>query len=579
MRSIAFDIGENSVKIVDLIEHKKNIVLQSFAEKKLSQVASDHDKEIEAIEFVRNYLASRENAKDSSPPRFIMGIRQDRVTVRTKIFPFTDRSKITKSLPFEMEDDIPFDPDQCIFDFKIIKTVGPTAHVLAVAVQKTHIEKCLSLAKDFGVELHAISVEGFAFANLVETWNAAPPSEAPESTEVSLDVAESSSPHIPIELVIHFGHRHTLIAAFSSQRMVYIRSAMWGADAIIQELVRKFQLPYADAQKLLQTQAELLLSRKGVDFDQQNLASTIEKPLRDLVRELQITILEIQSLLKTEIKSIYLSGGLSHLGNIAPHLTQHIEIACNPTTLTTAYFSSLTVIQSDVSKSPAESISATAIGLGLEAFKKGKNPALQLIRGEFIGDSNKLKNFWQEWGSVATISVLIFAVLMTWSSFRHSYSTLLAEESDSSLKKQARSLLQLPRKEANERGVKKFISENKKRIREMRNAAEFAKMNSALDLIKQISETAPDRTQINIDLQTVSIVDEKVELEGYANSPREITIFLNKIAGLAKPNTSRTSESALPQVTNRVSFKIELDMDRGITKAPRASQNKDGGTE
>ena len=52
MRSIAIDIGENSVKIADIIELKKTVVVQSVSEKKLTPLANEHDRQIEAIEFI-----------------------------------------------------------------------------------------------------------------------------------------------------------------------------------------------------------------------------------------------------------------------------------------------------------------------------------------------------------------------------------------------------------------------------------------------------------------------------------------------------------------------------------------------
>ena len=110
MRSIGIDLGEDSVKIVELLQNKKTVIVQSVFEKKLSSESSPQDRELEAIEFVRSVLARN----DFSGARFCMALRQDKVTVRTKTFPFSDRIKIQKSLSFELEEDIPFDPDAAV---------------------------------------------------------------------------------------------------------------------------------------------------------------------------------------------------------------------------------------------------------------------------------------------------------------------------------------------------------------------------------------------------------------------------------------------------------------------------------
>jgi general secretion pathway protein L len=124
MRSIGIDLGEESIKIVELIQNKKTITLNSLFEKKLSAQVSTQDRELEAIEFVRSVLLKN----DFTGARFCMALRQDKVTVRTKTFPFSDRIKIQKSLSFEMEEDIPFDPDLCLFDYKTISFEGPESN-------------------------------------------------------------------------------------------------------------------------------------------------------------------------------------------------------------------------------------------------------------------------------------------------------------------------------------------------------------------------------------------------------------------------------------------------------------------
>ncbi len=209
MRSIGIDLGEDSIKIVELIQNKKSISLNSLYERKLSSASSPQDRELEAIEFVRSVVAQH----DFSGARFCMALRQDKVTVRTKTFPFSDRIKIQKSLSFEMEEDIPFDPDHCIFDYKTISYEGNSATVLALAVPKTHIEKALSLAKDFGIELSLLTVEGFAFSNLLESWQDAAPMLQTTASEIEIQNENTSfRARNKIDIILNIGHKKTLVS-------------------------------------------------------------------------------------------------------------------------------------------------------------------------------------------------------------------------------------------------------------------------------------------------------------------------------------------------------------------------------
>jgi general secretion pathway protein L len=215
MRSIGIDIGEYSVKIVELIQNKKNISLNQIQEKLLNPNGSPQDRELETIEFMRAFMASG----DFSNARFVMAVRQDKVTSRFKTFPFSDKNKIQKSLSFEMEEDIPFDTDACVFESKVVRTQGPTADIIASAIPKQHVEKIIALASDFGIELHCVSIEGLAFSNLVEDWDHSPPDV---KGDFSLDVADQ--PKKNLKVILNIGHRKTLFTAFENNRLIFNRS-------------------------------------------------------------------------------------------------------------------------------------------------------------------------------------------------------------------------------------------------------------------------------------------------------------------------------------------------------------------
>lgn len=572
MRALGIDIGEDSIKIAEVVQNKKSIYVQAVYEKKLSQQVTAHDREIEAIEYIRQIAPQL----DFASARVVMSLRQDKVTVRKKQFPFADRSKILKSLSFEMEEDIPFDPDLCLFEAKVILTEGLSAHVLAIAAPKTHIEKCLSIAKDFGVDPYTLTVDGIAFANLLEAWDNAPPQFAtatgPLSFTADEDIPEveetNSSPAFgsPIQVTLNIGHKRTLLCAQIEGRLVFVRSLMWGADQIISEFMRKFQLPYLEAQRLLQNEAALLLSKTNQDFETANTASTIEKSMRELVRDLQMSFLELQSEFHGNIQNVYLTGGLSLLPNVGAFLTQHLEVPCNPVSLLDHYIDPTTIQTNNIPLESVKSRFATAVGIAIEAFKKPKNPALQFMKAEFVAENNRLKQFWTDWGLIAKTAAAAVVVFFIWGGFRESMTVTLAEKGDEALTTQAKNVARLPRKQANEKGIKKYISDNKKRAQEFKLLSQVAGMNSALDVLKKISEVSPDKSQSKIDIMQLQITDDNVKIVGYANSPREVTLMNQRLATMALNKKVTEETPTLPSQPNRVAFSLSLKTDRGLLK-------------
>ncbi|MBC7464973.1 MAG: pilus assembly protein PilM [Bdellovibrio sp.] len=557
MRSIGIDIGEYSVKIVELIQNKKAVAINQIQEKVLNTNGSPQDRELETIEFMREFMASQ----DFSNSKFVMAVRQDKVTSRFKTFPFSDKNKIQKSLSFEMEEDIPFDTDACVFESKLIRTQGQSADVIANAVPKQHVEKIISLAADFGIELNIITIEGLAFANLVEPWDQTPP-----DIKNDFVIDDIEKPKKNLQVILNIGHRKTLFTVFEDNRLIFTRSLFWGADQMIQDIVKRFQVPVLDASKTLQTQGQLLLSKQGASFEQTQLSDLLSKSLRELVRDVQMTVLELQSEFNAEISEIHLTGGLSLLHNLGAFLTQHLEIKCNPVSLLQAYAPSIAALGLSDKSESIEARFTVALGSALESYKKPRNPATNLLKGEFAKQNNRLKVLWQQWGTVAQIAAASLVILFIWSSFRESFTASLAERGDEALISQAKTVARLPKKQANESGVKKYIRDNKKKANALKLVAQVAQMNSALEVLKKVSEAAPGKEQIKVDIMTFQIKDDLVQMIGYANTPREVNLLAQNLKSLTSSGDVTQGQANLASIPNRVAFNITFKADRGLVK-------------
>ncbi len=557
MRSIGLDIGEYSIKIVELSLNKKNIVIHQLQEKVLNPQLTGHDKELEAIEFVRTFIASG----DFLQSRWVLAVPQDHVTTRFKTFPFSDRIKIQKSLSFEMEEDIPFDTENCIFDAKLIQTTGLTANVLASVIPKNHIEKIIDLAASFGIQIHILTIEGLAFANLIENWDQ--PVPAIQETQFEIDQIEKTKKSF--QVILNMGHEKTLFTAYEDNRLVFVRSLYWGAHQIVQEIIKKNQITQIEALHILQNQGLVLLNKQGASFEQTQISNTISKSLRELVRDLQMTLLELQSEFNADVVQINFTGGAALLPNLGGFLTQHLEIACNPISLLQNYSNSILNFTSPDQAFTTECRFASAMSFALEGFKKPRNPAINLLKGEFVKQNDRLKVFWQQWGATLQVGLASFVVFVLWASFRDNFSSLLLEKADDAIVTQAKSVARLPKKQANETGVKKYIKENKKKAAELKLVSQVAQMNSALDLLKKVSEATPAKDQIKMDLMTFSVKDDMVQMTGYVNSPKELSLVTQKLETISVgPLVQLNANLAAPP--NRVAFNISFKVDRGISK-------------
>lgn len=555
MRSIGVDIGDYSVKIVELVQNKKNLQINQFQEKILSQNVSRADKELEVIEFVRAFAASG----DFSQTRWVIALRQSQVTTRFKSFPFSDRLKIQKSLSFEMEEDIPFDTDLCIFDSKIVQTHGGSADLLATAIPTSQIESMTELASNFGVDIYAVSIEGLAFANLIENWETPPPAS---SEKLSMD--ETEKPKKFVQVILNIGHQNTLFTAFENNRLIFSRSLFWGASQLIQELIKKNSISYIEAVKMLQNDVQILLNKEGVSFDQSQTSSLITKSIRELTRDLQMTMLELQSEFNAEVTTLHFTGGASLLPNMGAYLTQQLEIPCNPIQLLQNYIGHLSLSAAQAAQ--VDSRFNEAVALAIEGFKKPRNPPTNVLKGEFAKQNEGLKNLWEAYGSLIQIGAAAIVVLFVWTYLRDSFSSTLNEKGTEAVSTQAKAVARLPKKQANETGVKKYIKENKKKINELKLVAQVSQMNSALDILKKISESAPAKNQIKVDIVRFTVRDDVVQVVGYANSAQDVTTLSQSLKGLATDGQIQNQLAGLALIPNRTAFNLSFKADRGLTK-------------
>jgi len=555
MKSVGIDIGSYSIKVVEMLGTSKGVQIVQQYEHALG-VSAGNDQELETLEYLRQ-LSSRYNP---SQTRFVLGIKQEKVAIRNKVFPFSDRTKISKSLPFELEEDIPFTTDNAIFDAKIIRTLGATAEVLACAAPKQHVQILLKRAVDSDIEPYLISAEGLAFANCFEKWNEQPPI-FPAVLEVD---TEGLRPRRSISVVLNLGHTNTLVCAFEGPSLLAVRSVLWGGKNVAEAISRKYGLPFIEALKELQNKGFILTSKEGATFDQVTFSDLIANCVRDLVRDLQLYLLEFKSELSADISQVSLTGGTSQIQNLGAFLTQNLELPVNKTSV----FTNFPVIHFDMNPRIDASF-GTALGFAIEGLKKPRNPAINFMRGEFAPQNKMLIEFWEKWGHSIQIGTAALILFFIYGYLRLDFAQQLSVRADEALVTHAKNVAHLNPKNANAAGVKKYIKDNKKRAADLRRLSNLARMNSPLDIIKKISEASPTKKTILLEIKNLQLEDGNLSLEGYVKNQKEVASLQTSLSNLSINGKVSTRANSLPQAPGKVAFGFSLVVDRGIEKVSK----------
>ncbi|MEZ0391522.1 MAG: pilus assembly protein PilM [Pseudobdellovibrionaceae bacterium] len=548
MKSVGIDIGTSSIKVVEVVSSNKGVQVTRFAEHPLD-INLAFDPDIEILEYLRRLASSY----DLMTTRFVFGLRQEQVSVRNRIFPFSDRQKVLKSLPFELEEDLPFSNETAIFDAKIIRTLGPAAEVLACAAPKTRVNAALEKLASSGMDVSLLSAEGVAFANCFEKWDQVPP--AHPAVQVDLD---GSSTHRDIAITIDIGHTRTLVCAFESNMLIGVRTILWGGKNVADGIVKKYEIPYVEALKEMQTKAFILPSKEGASYDQIVFSDTIAQQVKDLARELKISILEFKAEFNGSVQSVGLTGGASQILNLHAYLTQQLELPVNKQSVL-GNFQQLGFEKT----ARTDSIIGVALGLAIEGLKKPRNPALNFLKGDFAKESTFYKVFWQKWNTTIQIGAAALLVFFLYSMIRDSVTVTLAESAQTLMKEKAKTVAKLPSKNQTESGVKKYVAEQRKRINDMRALSSLAKMNSAMDVMKKINDAIPARQAMTLDVRKLAINESQVVIEGTVGDNKQFQTLESSLASIAIDKVTRTQpegKSKKPGVPFAFTFKV----DRGL---------------
>lgn len=555
MRVVGVDVGTHQIKVVEVAAGNRGFQIAAYHTLQLKPNPTQ-DVDLEVIEFLRNLVSKM----DLGNTRFVMGVRQDKVAVRHRTFPFTEKNKISKALPLELEDELPFAVENAVIDFKMINTRGNQAEILACATPRANIERLISFFKDVGAQLDIISPEGIAFANLFEKFDQPVPQEIPVASPT--DVAEGAAMAArTVDVILHIGHTRTLICAIDKNRLVAVRSLLWGGKNIIDGLSIKYQLPASEALKEMELKGFILNSKQTASFEAKVFSDTISQAVREMVRDLQLSLLEIKTELQCDIKGLQLSGPVAQIQGLGAFLTQMLELPVNKVRLWDR-FNQVLFERSEL----LESKLAIALGLALEGLKKPRNPALNFLKGDFSNRPSGFSTLWATWGlSVKWGSALVVA-LITWGILRADFASQLSTASLEALKTQAKNVARLNNRNANEKGVKKYISEKRKVAQEMKSVAQMMKVTTAFDVLKRVSEMAPPANQIKLDVRRFYIQDQRVWIEGFVRTPAEVSLLQQSLKGLALDGKLNTQRPTIQVPRGSTVFAFSFNVDRGLSR-------------
>lgn len=575
MKSIGIDIGSSSIKIAVVENVGKRLVVTDYKIHSLN-LNPGQDHEIETIDYLRQVFRSYENQE----VEYSLAIDPRVVTTRIKAFAFRERAKIAKTIGFELEEDLPMEIDDLIIETKILRTFTNGASVLALAVAKEQIEKKMDQAKDLGISLHRLDIETTAIGTLFEEWWNPPvalnrsqylfdeedldgPVEAKketrktrvnndENTVIATQIAVVDDGTEKATALFHFGHSKTHLIIYSQNGLIDTLTIDAGMKRLIERVSKKYEIPFTEAKNEVDRKSFVVIEGVNTTPDQRTFSDLVVDSLEPIVTRARLFLADAEHQHKIRIEMVLLSGGGSGIKQLGNYFSK--ELGRKSKVLDS--YPSLSTGMPDLSLAQINTL-IVAVGLAVGQFRKPRNPACNLLKGEFSPGNNLMAQIWQDWRKPLQYFAASFVVLLVYTQMRSCIAQDLDAQSYDNMLAVLKTEPQLANRNTTPEKVLNFVDKKERSLRNQQKIASIVSMTSALDILKSLSDAMPSRRDVSLSVQTLSIVENKVEIKGRLKDPGSRTRLVKALAKVAKDGKVTDQSRALGPNGLHVNLKVE----------------------
>jgi general secretion pathway protein L len=518
---IGLDMGAHSVKATLLRSTWRGFEMVGFFQETIDRDESLSEKERMALTLERFFSGKR--LKSDVVVASVPGLA---VSTRIITIPFTDRKKIARVIPFEVEGHIPLGLEDVVISYHIQGQEEGKTRLLAVAVRKDLLRENLEVLASAGVVPRIVDVDFMALFNVSQS---------------GLNEAEGCY------AVIDMGDAKTSVCIVDGRSLGFGRSISIAGRAISESIRTEFDLSLEESERIKETEAFLPLRDEGnLGGRQKRICRAVESALTPLVQELGRTFYAFEAESQKKVEQAFLCGGTARLTNLPAYLSEKMELPVAPLPLIPS--GGLPADPEDLVLLPH------AYGLGMRAVADGRCSQINLLRNEFAYRT-EIRGLKGKMIYVGVFLSIILALLTLDGVNRYMAKTQRYME----LKEEIRRVFQQTFPE-----VKQITSERqqmKGKILELQRESQAlislgGSPVTALDLIREVTERIP--RDVKVDIDAFSFDAEKLRLSGQTDSFESVDKFLKTLEGYDLFETVSLSNAKVDVKDNRVNFKLSI---------------------
>lgn len=310
-RFIAVDLGSHAVKVTVLRTSGRKVEVEDRDRAPVVQDGTtlpDLDARLAALDDV---LARHRDWKGAGTVGLAWSSGE--ATMHPLTLPFTDRAQVDKTLPFAVEEVVPFDLDDMVLSWRVCEVTDETRALVALAPEEP-LRAALDGLKARGLEPRAVNVTG----------------------EVLGAYAGSDG----VEAVVDVGHGHTTICVVDHGRVRLARAVSVGGRDLTLAVQRVTHTTFPQAEALREGRRHGDVPGPAADDEVTDpgaglssaAVQAMRQPLATLLAEVRATLITAEDTLGLEIERLRLTGGAAVSTDLSHALSQGLGLRAEAAT-------------------------------------------------------------------------------------------------------------------------------------------------------------------------------------------------------------------------------------------------------
>lgn len=322
MRILVLDIGSHSVKALYFERKYRGCNIVNF-----SNTVIEKNELTTSASLMSETIAKIIKENSYQPDSIAVMYPAEKLTQRFVTLPFRDARRISLSLPLELEEELPFDIKNIVYDWETIESRGRNSRVFVSATKKEDIEQFKAMLKDAGIDPYLI-IPGYDpythLANFLKLGR--------EHLDVEKNGISTKEQVAKPIILVDLGCSKTTMLIVRNGMPEELRVINYGGNHITKKIMERYELSYDEAERSKIEVGYIVMDGDASTYseEQQAFSKVIRDAAETIIRDINQTIASYKTEKKEAVVKCLLTGSGWKTRNFREYMEQELRIPVEP---------------------------------------------------------------------------------------------------------------------------------------------------------------------------------------------------------------------------------------------------------